>query len=314
MPNGFGGVMGGVAAVFFAYIGFDAVSTLAEECKNPKRDLPRGMVYSLVICTIVFIVLALVLTGMMSYSLLKVDDPLAEVFAFRGVKWMLLLVSVAATVAMTSVILVFQMGQPRIWMSMSRDGLLPKKFAAVHPKYKTPGFATIMTGLVVGIPIFFTTPKFVLDFTSIGTLFAFVLVCGGVLTLPRRKETQREKGRFQLPYINARYIMPGMLVLTITLVLCFAPDFFSNSLQVTSQNAAHSIPTLVFFVVCVVMTVLSYLKKFSLIPVLGFLSCCYLLTGMEASNWKWFGMWLIIGLIIYFVYGYRNSKLVHKKN
>src|ERR1035438_9431596 len=165
MPHGFGGVMGGVSAVFFAFIGFDAVSTLAEECENPQRDLPRGMINSLIICTIIYIILSLVLTGMISYTKLGVSDPLAEVFKLKGVKWMLFTVSIAAVVAMTSVLLVFQMGQPRIWMSMSRDGLLPKRFSAIHTKYQTPGFSTIVTGLVVGIPILFTDEDFVLDFT-----------------------------------------------------------------------------------------------------------------------------------------------------
>lgn len=306
MPNGFGGVMGGVAAVFFAYIGFDAVSTLAEESKNPQRDLPRGMIYSLVICTVVFVVLALVLTGMVSYSELNVSDPLAEVFSKKGVKWMLFVVSIAAVVAMTSVILVFQMGQPRIWMSMSRDGLLPKKFASIHPKYKTPGFSTIMTGLVVGLPILFTNPKFVLDFTSIGTLFAFVLVCGGVLTLPIR---EKEQGKFHLPYINARIIFPIITIITFILIFVLSPDYISGLFSISSDNAAKNIPMLVFLLLCVVMAALSFMKNLSLIPVLGLISCCYLLTGMEASNWIWFGVWLIIGLVVYFAYGYRKSKL-----
>ena len=195
MPEGFTGVMSGVAAVFFAYIGFDAVSTMAEEAKNPQRDLPRGMMYSLIICTIIYIILSLVLTGMAYYKDLKVGDPLAAVFQMNGVGWMEAIISIAAVAAMTSVILVFQMGQPRIWMSMSRDGLLPKKFQEIHPKYKTPGFSTIVTGLVVGIPILFTDETFVLDFTSIATLFAFVLVCGGVLLIPRR---EKEKGHRQV--------------------------------------------------------------------------------------------------------------------
>jgi len=306
MPNGFGGVMGGVAAVFFAYIGFDAVSTLAEESKNPQRDLPRGMIYSLVICTVVFVILALVLTGMVSYSELNVSDPLAEVFSKKGVKWMLFVVSIAAVVAMTSVILVFQMGQPRIWMSMSRDGLLPRKFASIHPKYKTPGFSTIMTGLVVGIPIFFTDPKFVLDFTSIGTLFAFVLVCGGVLTLPVR---EKEQGKFHLPYINAKFIFPVIILITFILIFSLNPDYISSLFSISSDNAAKNIPMLVFLLLCVVMAVLSFLRNLSLIPVLGLISCCYLLTGMEASNWIWFSVWLLIGLVVYFAYGYRKSKL-----
>jgi len=311
MPNGFTGVMGGVAAVFFAYIGFDAVSTLAEESKNPQRDLPRGMIYSLVICTVVFVILALVLTGMVSYSELNVSDPLAEVFSKKGVKWMLFVVSIAAVVAMTSVILVFQMGQPRIWMSMSRDGLLPKKFASIHPKYKTPGFSTIMTGLVVGIPLFFTNPKFVLDFTSIGTLFAFVLVCGGVLTLPVK---QKEKGKFHLPYVNGKFIVPFIVLMTFILIFYFNPNFLSEQFNISGENAAKNIPMIVFLLLCIIMAFLSFIKNLSLIPVLGLLSCCYLLTGMEASNWIWFSVWLLIGLVVYLGYGYKKSKLAIRKS
>ncbi len=307
MPNGFTGVMGGVAAVFFAFIGFDAVSTLAEECKDPQRDLPKGMIYSLIICTIVYIALALVLTGMVSYAQLGVSDPLAEVFKIREVKWMLYIVSFVAVVAMTSVLLVFQMGQPRIWMSMSRDGLMPKRFAKIHPKYKTPGFATIVTGLVVGIPLFFTDEKFVLDFTSIATLFAFVLVCGGVLMLPPKQKG--EGGKFQLPYVNAKFIFPVMLVMAAGLLMTFNPDFFNNTFIINSETAATNIPMLVFFAVCVLMAVFSFLKNFSLIPVMGVVSCCYLLTGMTISNWLWFFTWLAIGVVIYFIYGFRNSKL-----
>ena len=313
MPNGFSGVMGGVSAVFFAYIGFDAVSTLAEESKNPQRDLPKGMIYSLVICTAVFIVLALVITGMVSYELLGVSDPLAEIFALKGVKWMLFIVSIAAVVAMTSVLLVFQMGQPRIWMTMSRDGLMPKKFAEIHPKYKTPGFATIVTGLVVGIPIFFTDENFVLDFTSIGTLFAFVLVCGGVLMLSPQSESElaerATKGKFRIPYVNSKFIFPAMMIVGLVLIQNYLPTFFSDVLDFSDGKMATNIPMLVFLLVCAVMTVLSFLKNLSLIPLLGLVSCCYLLTGMAVSNWMWFGCWLAIGLVIYFAYSIKNSKL-----
>ncbi len=302
MPNQFSGVMAGVAGVFFAYIGFDAVSTLAEESKNPQRDLPRGMIYSLVICTVIFIILALVLTGMVSYSALNVSDPLAEVFKIKGVKWMLFVVSIAAVVAMTSVILVFQMGQPRIWMAMSRDGLLPPKFAEIHPKYKTPGFSTIVTGLVVGIPLLFTTPQFVLDFTSIGTLFAFVLVCGGVLVLPRNMEA-KEKGKFKMPYINAKYIVP------IVTVICFVVIFLNDASGIIADKNKFNYPMIVFYLAWVTIAVFSYIKNYSLIPVLGLLSCCYLLTGMGWTNWLMFGVWLVIGLVVYFLYGYRKSKL-----
>lgn len=309
MPNGFGGVMAGVSAVFFAYIGFDAVSTLAEESKDPQRDLPRGMIWSLVICTIVYILLALVLTGMVSWSQLGVSDPLAEVFAMRGVKWMLFIVSIAAVVAMTSVMLVFQLGQPRIWMSMSRDGLLPKKFASIHPKYKTPGFSTIITGLVVGIPIFFTDETFILDFTSIGTLFAFVLVCGGVITLPQRS---KEKGRFHLPHINSRWSAPILLLVVLSIILGYVPTYFPGLLDVTG-HAAQNIPQLIFWPLALVVVVFAHVKNWSLIPVLGLLSCCYLLTGMAVSNWLWFAVWLVIGLACYFAYGYRHSNLASSR-
>jgi len=161
MPNGFSGVMAAVSGVFFAYIGFDAVSVLAEESKNPQRDLPRGMILSLVVCTIVYILLTLVLTGAVNYRNFEgVGDPLAFIFEAQNlnVAWMQFFVAIAAVVAMTSVMLVFQMGQPRIWMSMSRDGLLPPIFQKIHSKFKTPSFSTIVTGLVVGLPILFTRP------------------------------------------------------------------------------------------------------------------------------------------------------------
>jgi amino acid transporter len=308
LPNGFGGVMAGVSAVFFAYIGFDAVSTLAEEAKNPQRDLPRGMIYSLLVCTVIYIILALVLTGMVPYTALGVSDPMAEIFALKGVKWMLFIVSIAAVVAMTSVMLVFQMGQPRIWMTMSRDGLLPKRFSKLHPKYKTPGFATIVTGFVVGLPMFFTDETFILDFTSIGTLFAFVLVCGGVLMLPDQTiEHQNEptKGRFRIPYLNARYYFPPILLVIFTVLIVAYPAYFRGLIEPKVDN----IPMLVFFVLCIVMTFLSIVKNLSLIPVLGLVSCCYLLTGMAASNWLWFSVWLLIGLMVYFLYSRNSSKL-----
>lgn len=306
LPNGFGGVMAGVSAVFFAYIGFDAVSTLAEESRDPQRDLPRGMIWSLVICTSVYIVLALVLTGMVPWSQLGVSDPLAEVFALKGVKWMLFVVSIAAVIAMTSVMLVFQMGQPRIWMSMSRDGLLPKRFASIHPRFRTPGFSTIVTGLVVGIPIFFTDESFILDFTSIGTLFAFVLVCGGVLILPRQERTP---GRFHLRYISCRWLGPALLAAVVVIVAVAVPGYFTGLLDLTGEHAAQNIPQVVFWPLALAVVVAAHAKEWSLVPVLGLLSCCWLLTGMEVSNWAWFSVWLVIGLVLYGLYGYRNSRL-----
>lgn len=204
-PNGLSGVLKGVSAVFFAYIGFDAISTTAEECKNPQRDLPRSMIWSIVICTILYIAIALVLTGMVNYKQLNVGDPLAFVFDQVNLKWFAGIVAVSAVVAMASVLLVFQMGQPRIWMSMSRDGLLPPKFSKIHPKYKTPSFATIVTGFVVAIPALFMNLTMVTDLCSIGTLFAFSLVCAGVLVL-QNKDIPR--GKFRIPYLNGKFILP----------------------------------------------------------------------------------------------------------
>src|SRR6266700_1858801 len=226
MPNGFGGVMTAVSGVFFAYIGFDAVSVLAEECKNPQRDLPKGMSYSLVICTVVYILLALVLTGAVNYRLFEgVGDPLAKIFEIKGIGWMQLLVSVAAVIAMTSVLLVFQMGQPRIWMSMSRDGLLPPVFERIHPRFQTPSFSTVVTGLIVGVPLLFTDKTFVLDFTSIATLFAFVLVCGGVLLIPRKEKIP---GRFSMPYINGQFLFPLLIAATLVIIYVFAGSYYKD--------------------------------------------------------------------------------------
>ncbi|MEY3087050.1 MAG: hypothetical protein RLZ93_972 [Bacteroidota bacterium] len=150
-PEGMSGVLKGVSAVFFAYIGFDAISTTAEECENPQRDLPRGMMWAIIICTVLYIIIALVLTGIVPYHQLGVGEPLAFVFERINMPKMTFIISMSAVVAMASVLLVFQMGQPRIWLSMSRDGLLPKRFSKIHPKYKTPSFATIV-GLCGGYP------------------------------------------------------------------------------------------------------------------------------------------------------------------
>lgn len=321
MPNGFGGVMAAVSGVFFAYIGFDAVSVLAEESKNPQRDLPRGMTYSLVICTIVYILLALVLTGVVNYKQFEnVGDPLAKIFEVKNVGWMQMLVSICAVIAMTSVLLVFQMGQPRIWMSMSRDGLLPPVFQRIHKKYNTPSFSTILTGAVVGIPILFTDKSFVLDFTSIATLFAFVLVCGGVLLIPRKEKVE---GRFNMPYINAKVIFPALILAAILVLVTWAPGYFPDMFNYDfSANADYvekkvtfmdlaipKISLIIFWLSTIILAMLAFVKKYSLIPLMGVTTCLYLLTGMTKSNWAWFLGWLGLGLIIYIFYGYRKSRL-----
>ncbi|MBL7887310.1 MAG: amino acid permease [Flavobacterium sp.] len=233
-PNGVSGVLKGVSAVFFAYIGFDAISTTAEECKNPQRDLPRGMMWAIIICTILYVVIALVLTGMVNYADLNVGDPLAFVFDKLDLKWMSGIIAVSAVVAMASVLLVFQMGQPRIWMSMSRDGLLPKRYSKVHPKFKTPSYATIVTGFVVAVPALFLNLTMVTDLCSIGTLFAFVLVCAGVLVLQNKKDIPR--GKFKTPYVNSKFIFPILLfvgaILAFTINREATMDFITNEKQI----------------------------------------------------------------------------------
>jgi amino acid transporter len=304
LPNGFTGVLAGVSAVFYAYIGFDAISTTAEECKNPQRDLPRGMIYSLIICTVLYILIALVLTGMVNYSELKVDDPLAYVFQKLHLNKIGYLISVSAVVATTSVLLVFQLGQPRIWMSMSRDGLLPKKFAQVHPKFGTPSFATIVTGCLVGIPSLFVSSSTMTDLTSIGTLFAFVLVCFGVLVLPRMAK-EAGSTAFRLPYINGQFIIPAIVAVFVYFSMNRISDAFANY----ATEGFQEILFLLFIFIAVVTGVLSFVRKYSVIPVVGALCCLYLMIEIPAISWLWFFVWMGIGLTIYFFYSRRRSKL-----
>jgi len=304
MPNGFKGVLAGVSAVFFAFIGFDAISTTAEECKNPQRDLPRGMIYSLVICTVLYILISLVLTGMVSYTQLKVDDPLAFVFERLGMHKIGYLISVSAVVATTSVLLVFQLGQPRIWMSMSRDGLLPKQFSKVHPKFGTPTFATIVTGFFVGVPSLFMSISMVTDLTSIGTLFAFVLVCFGVLVLPRLSASTPGQS-FRLPYINGQFIIPIIALLFIY----FGQDRIKTAFAAVGQEGYQEILFLVFVFILSIVALFSFLRKYSVIPVVGALCCLYLMIEIPAISWLWFFVWMGIGLVFYALYGSRKSKL-----
>lgn len=311
MPNGFGGVMAGVSSVFFAYIGFDAISTTAEECKNPQRDLPRGMIYSLIICTVLYVLIALVLTGMTSYTKLQVGDPLAFVFGAEGVNvsWISGVIAVSAVIAIASVLMVFQLGQPRIWMAMSRDGLLPKVFSTIHPKFKTPSFATIVTGIAVGVPALMVDMNVVTDLTSIGTLFAFLLVSGGVLVLEKTHPTAERK--FKIPYINAKWIAP------ITVAIIWLGAFWLNEDEVSKfftigetpllEAIALRLPLTIYFIGTLVLAYLSFRYELSLIPVFALLSCGYLIS--EISNWSWFLIWLVIGFVIYFSYGRKMSKL-----
>lgn len=395
-PTGVSGILKGVSAVFFAYIGFDAISTTAEECKNPQRDLPKGMINSLIICTILYVLLALVLTGMVPYTTLSVGDPLAMVFDARGLKFISAVVAVSAIVATASVLLVFQLGQPRIWMSMSRDGLLPKIFSRLHPKYKTPSFSTILTGFVVAVPALFLNLNTVLALTSIGTLFAFVLVCAGVLVL--QKSPNKPESKFKVPHVSGRVIVPLMLIGAIVLATIIDKSYMQNNLQsqtdedkkgsialinsteftadsvtvnteyykkgsqqvltksysftnlragdtaraeilsaddsISSVNIVEAsvvsnefkketpgvhyfktlftrggFPMAIFWVVLIIVTFLTVKKNFSLIPVLGLTSCFYLMAQESATNWERFLIWLVVGLVIYFFYGYKHSHL-----
>ncbi|SMD06931.1 amino acid permease [Pedobacter nyackensis] len=382
-PNGVSGVLKGVSAVFFAYIGFDAISTTAEECKNPQRDLPRGMMWAIIICTVLYVAIALVLTGIVNYSLLAVGDPLAFVFDQINLKLMSGIIAVSAVFAMASVLLVFQMGQPRIWMSMSRDGLLPKAFSKIHPKYQTPSFSTIVVGFVVAVPSLFMNLTIVTDLCSIGTLFAFVLVCAGVLVLQNKPDIKR--GKFRIPYVNSKYVIPvlfiGLLAAGFTLyeketkAFVFNTPALNEPLKIiTSLNDTertvikqeiveaqtkantvvnnvdaeaylnkltpeqyrdfidqsgisstkkyetgwslfrHKIPMWIFFFISIAVTYFCITKNLSLIPVLGLLSCLYMMCELGISNWIGFGIWLIVGLVVYFLYGYKHSKLSVENN
>ncbi len=378
-PNGITGVLKGVSAVFFAYIGFDAISTTAEECKDPQRDLPKGMMWAIILCTLLYIAIALVLTGMVSYNQLNVGDPLAFVFDKLDLKWMSGIIAVSAVIAMASVLLVFQMGQPRIWMSMSRDGLLPKKFSTVHPKFKTPSFATIVTGFVVAVPALFLNLTMVTDLCSIGTLFAFVLVCAGVLSLQNKTDIPR--GKFKTPYVNSKFIMPILLIIGLVFAFGFnekaTMDFITNKTQVNSPSSIitslnkeetklvsdylialegekaaeasydlenllskhaeddvkyesvvaglpvsdaikyesgfdlfkHKIPMWIFLFSLIGLCVWAYKQNLSLIPLLGLICCLYMMAELSVWNWIYFGIWLLIGLVIYFSFSRKNSKL-----
>jgi APA family basic amino acid/polyamine antiporter len=253
-PNGVNGIGAGAAVIFFAYIGFDAVSTCAEECKNPKRDMPIGIIGSLIVCTLIYVVIAAVFTGMMPYAKLldaspdEQAEPLTMVMSYVKMPgWMVGVVAFGSVVAQTAVLLVFQLGQPRIFFAMARDGFLPPLFAKVHPKFKTPHVSTILTGVVVATFSAFANIDEMVDLTNIGTLFAFILVCIGIIIL-RFKDPTRERS-FRVP---------------------FGPV---------------------------------------LVPGLGLLSCLGLIWYLPPSSWVRFFVWLVAGLVIYFAYGFRHSRL-----
>jgi APA family basic amino acid/polyamine antiporter len=244
-PNGFAGISAAAAIIFFAYIGFDAVSTAAEETRDPRRDMPIAIISSLVVCTLIYIAVALVLTGMVPWRQLGTAEPLASAFSTLGMKWPAAFISLGAVFATTSVLVVFQLGQPRIFFSMARDGLLPQWAARVHPRYRTPHITTLITGVAVAVFAGLLNINEVVELTNIGTLFAFVLVCAGIVVL-RYKEPQRPRA-FRVP------LGPWLL------------------------------------------------------PLLGAVSCLFLMTRLPATSWWRFVGWLLLGMAVYFSYGYSRS-------
>jgi basic amino acid/polyamine antiporter, APA family len=253
-PNGFKGISAAAAIIFFSYIGFDAVSTASEEAKDPGKDMPFGIIMSLVICTVLYIALSLVMTGIAPWNTLGTPEPMITALAQANGPPTLInasrfIVALGAVIAMGSVLLVFQLGQPRIFMSMARDGLLPPVMAKVHPKYRTPYVSTILTGLFVATFAAFANIAEVVDLTNIGTLFAFVLVSVGVIVL-RKKEPERHRP----------FRVPGV----------------------------------------------------PFTPLISVAACLYLMYQLPAVTWKRFGLWLLAGLFVYFLYGIRHSRLGRK--
>ncbi len=303
LPEGMAGVMQSVSSVFFAYIGFDAISTTAEECTNPQKDLPKGMMYSLLICTVIYVVTALVITGLVNYKEFEfVADPLAYVFEKINMHKIGFVISISAVIASTSVLLVFQIGQPRIWMSMSRDGLLPPVFGQISKRFKTPGFSTILSGIFVGLIVLVADDKLMTDLTSIGTLFAFVLVCGGVLYLPR---TDKVPGKFSIPYLNGKFVIPVCLI-----IFAYASKHrIQTAIANLSGESYQEILFLLFLVSAIIITITTFRRNYSVIPVLGVLFCLYLMIEIPAKSWKVFFEWMGVGLAIYLMYGRRKSKL-----
>jgi APA family basic amino acid/polyamine antiporter len=264
-PNGWAGIGTGAALIFFAYIGFDAVSTAAEECRNPQKDMPIGMIGSLAICTVLYVATSLVLTGMVPLADIKGSaEPLAKAFSLLGMNWAAGIVAFGAVIATTAVLLVFQYGQARIFFSMARDGLLPPAFAKIHPKFRTPHVTTIWIGVAVGALSAFANLDVFIELTNIGTLFAFILVCVGIMVL-RYRDPDRKRP-FRTPFVP--FVPLAGIAICLYLIVGF-PWF-------------RSTPEGLAFV------------RYG---------------GLPGDTWIRFGVWLALGLVVYFLYGYRKSRL-----
>lgn len=307
MPNGIAGIQTGAAMIFFAYIGFDAVSTTAEEAKNPGRDLPIGILGSLIVCTILYIAVAGVMTGMCPWNLLGTAEPVATALKHVGLNFLAsYIISVGAVVALIAVLIVMQLGQPRIFFSMSRDGFVPKWLSRVHPRFKTPYRTTIISGVIVALLATVFNINEVAELCNIGTLFAFVLVCGGIAIL-RHKDSD-----IAAPFNTKAF--PWILLLGAILFECVG--FFARQI-----NPIISIIAYVLLAITVIIAfIASFMYKESRIkrpfmtplvpcvPLCGILTCVYLMLGLPFVTWIRFVSWLIIGLFIYFFYGMRHTK------
>lgn len=301
LPNGINGLLGSISAVFFAFIGFDALGSTAEECENPRRDLPRAIVYTLLICLVIYATICLVIIGMLGSNKLNVADPLAFIFQAKGLSVLSHIITFASLVVIISAIVVYQIAQPRIWLSMSRDRLLIPAFARVHTKFKTPSFATIMTGLSVGIPIVFIQERTIIDLTSIGTLFAFSFVCIGVLLLPKVKAADKSR-IFTIYYINSRYVLLPLIFILIWV-------FRQKLLALYVIPMVEELPLYAFVLLGLLFAIWASYKQWSLIPCLGVLCCLFLLSELGWQNWVIFAIWNLLGAGV-FIYGrYKWQKL-----
>ncbi len=313
MPYGFNGVLTGAGMIFFAYIGFDAVSTAAEEVKNPQRDLPIGIIGSLAICMILYIAVSAVITGMIPFQNIDETAPLATAFEQHNLVWAQTLISVGALAGLTTVVMVLLLSQPRIYFSMSRDGLFFPWFSKIHEKFGTPFNATVTTGLIALVLATFFDLESLAEMVNIGTLFAFVIVCCSTLVLRYRKEGE--------PYKIAGAVIA--LVLAIFLV---AIPAVNGWVPVLSENGLPTVQILLLLFP--VMGVSVWLarqpaanvpKTFKcpwvpLVPILGITGCLFMMLGLPGETWTRLWIWLALGLAIYFFYGFHHSKLAKTSN